>query len=65
MIKIQARFILYHNGIINIFNLDSAKNIPWNFAKFLVDQEGKVKHYYEPQIDPDNMKEDIEQMLKA
>ena len=36
-----------------------AKQVPWNFAKFLVDSEGKVLEYYRPQVNPVVMKEDL------
>ena len=42
---------------------DSVKNIPWNFAKFLVNSEGKVVKYVEPQVDPEKMEEDIKSLL--
>ena len=39
------------------------KVIPWNFAKFLVDnQTGKV-NYYPPTTDPDAIRPDIESKL--
>ena len=28
------------------------QNIPWNFAKFIVDRDGNVKHFMKPNIDP-------------
>ena len=41
-----------------------AKEIPWNFAKFLVDRSGKVVAYYSPQTEPNHLKAMIESMLK-
>ena len=39
------------------------EEITWNFAKFLVcNSSGKVT-YYEPKVDPDDMRKDIESML--
>ena len=29
-----------------------AKEIPWNFAKFMVNSEGKVLRYYNPRVNP-------------
>ena len=39
------------------------KNIPWNFAKFLVDGEGKVIAYHPPTTDPLSLKDQIEAKL--
>ena len=33
-----------------------SKNIPWNFAKFLVDSSGHVRHYYAPNVEPNKMR---------
>ena len=30
----------------------TASEIPWNFAKFLVNDEGKVVHYHGPRDNP-------------
>ena len=39
---------------------NTAKRIPWNFAKFLVDAEsGKVMHYYDPQTSPNAVMEHV------
>ena len=47
------------------FNIDSQnlKNIPWNFAKFLVDTNGKVIAFYSPDTEPSNMEKEIEKNL--
>lgn len=42
---------------------DGYKNIPWNFAKFLVNSEGKIVSYYSPQKNPNEMIGDIEKLL--
>jgi glutathione peroxidase len=39
------------------------KNIPWNFAKFLVDRNGKVVGYYSPKVKPVDMANDILKLL--
>jgi glutathione peroxidase len=39
------------------------KNIPWNFAKFLVDIKGNVQGFYEPKVKPADMVKYIEPML--
>ncbi|WP_165998832.1 glutathione peroxidase [Bacillus sp. Cs-700] len=38
-------------------------DIPWNFTKFLVNQNGEVVKRYEPKTEPSDLKEDIEEML--
>ena len=40
-----------------------AKEIPWNFAKFLVNGEGKVVSYHNPKVDPVDMVKNIEELL--
>jgi len=37
--------------------------IPWNFAKFLLDKEGRVYKYYSPKVPPSQIKEDIKGLL--
>ena len=41
----------------------TAKEIPWNFAKFLVDSEGHVKSYYGPKTSPEEIRPDINNLL--
>ena len=41
-----------------------AAEIPWNFAKFLVNSQGKVVDYYGPQTAPEDIRPDIEKLLK-
>ena len=40
-----------------------AKEIPWNFGKFLVDAQGHVKSYHEPKAQPLSLTKEIEEML--
>ncbi|MCI9273487.1 MAG: glutathione peroxidase [Clostridiales bacterium] len=37
--------------------------IKWNFTKFLIDREGNVVKRYAPNIDPEELKQDIEALL--
>lgn len=41
-----------------------AKEIPWNFAKFFVNAEGKVVSYFPPKTLPDELENNIKTMLK-
>ncbi len=41
------------------------QQIPWNFAKFLVNHEGKVVGFYGPKTNPQEMLPDIEKLLNA
>ena len=38
-------------------------DITWNFEKFLVDREGKVVKRYSPQVTPEEVRPDIEELL--
>lgn len=42
---------------------DGTTDIRWNFAKFLVDHEGMPFKRYGPKTNPEDMKDDIEQLL--
>lgn len=41
----------------------NVKQIPWNFAKFLVNEQGLVSSYHEPSVDPSSLSGKIESML--
>ncbi|CAB9500584.1 Phospholipid hydroperoxide glutathione peroxidase [Seminavis robusta] len=43
---------------------DGSIDIPWNFAKFLVDSSGKPIKRYSPKTAPVDIKPDIEALLK-
>lgn len=55
---------LRHNSVLKDPKKGLAREIPFNFAKFLVDSEGKVTHFYAPDIRPEIMGKDIEEMLE-
>lgn len=40
-------------------------DIEWNFTKFLVDRSGAVVARYEPDTEPENLREAIEEQLEA
>ena len=39
------------------------KEIPWNFAKFIVDADGKVVSYHNPRVEPNSLVPEIQKML--
>ena len=39
------------------------ENVKWNFTKFLIDQEGNVVDRFAPQAKPENLAEQIREML--
>lgn len=43
---------------------DGTTDIRWNFAKFLVDHEGKPFKRYGPKTEPKDLVPDIEELLK-
>jgi len=51
------------------YNADMTRNrrhmfvIPWNFAKFIIDKEGRVFKYYSPKVPPSQIKPDIQALL--
>ena len=38
-------------------------DIKWNFTKFLVDRDGKVVKRYSPTFKPEDMEEEIKELL--
>ena len=40
-----------------------AKEIPWNFAKFLISADGQIIKYYSPRTNPIGVVKDIERYL--
>ena len=48
-----------------LYNAESqtASEIPWNFAKFLVNKDGEVVKFYAHGADPMSMMSDIEGLL--
>ena len=59
------RVFLYlrtHSSLYNP-NINMAKRIPWNFAKFLLNSEGKVVHFFKPDDSLVKVREEIEKLL--
>ncbi|CAD8063040.1 unnamed protein product [Paramecium sonneborni] len=42
---------------------NEAKEVPWNFGKFLLNSEGQVISFYNPDVKPKQMKQEIEKLL--
>ena len=42
---------------------NQAEVIPWNFAKFMVNEAGEVKSYHPPAVAPTDLIEEIKSML--
>ena len=47
----------------NSTDFKNIDDISWNFAKFLVDSNGKVINYYNPKFAPKDMENDIKNLL--
>lgn len=43
---------------------NGGEDISWNFAKFLVNKEGQVVNYYNPKVNPSELKQRIEELLQ-
>ena len=44
---------------------EDGADIEWNFAKFLIDGDGRVVERYAPQTTPEQLRGDIEQLLSS
>ena len=51
------------NSELNDKKKKEVKEIPWNFAKFIVNSEGKVLSYHNPRTEPVALIPDIEKCL--
>ncbi|CDW89686.1 glutathione peroxidase family protein [Stylonychia lemnae] len=54
---------LRYNSELNDKEKKEVKEIPWNFAKFLVNEDGEVVAYFGPRVEPITMVKDIEALL--
>ena len=59
----EAYKYLRYNSELFDAKKKEVKEIPWNFAKFLLDSEGNVKSYYNPRVEPLTIVPDIEKLL--
>ena len=52
------------NSSLNVYKEKKlVKDIPWNFAKFLVSGDGKEIEFFNPRIDPNKITPSIEKYL--
>ena len=58
------QYLRTNSNDLNDESINQAKVIPWNFAKFLVDRNGKVNKYYAPTVSPNDIRKDIEELMK-
>lgn len=54
---------LYQHLLANSPELLEGSTIKWNFTKFLIDQDGKVVKRYAPTVNPEEIEEDIKNLL--
>ena len=54
---------LRYNSPLHDPKTDTTKVIPWNFAKFLLDENGKVVQFYEPTVEPKDFEGDVVKLL--
>ena len=45
------------------FGIGNSGIIKWNFTKFLLDRKGDVVNRYAPNVEPEKLKDRIEQLL--
>ena len=56
------KYLKFNTPLLNKNN-ETLVNIPWNFAKFLVDPKGNVVSYFDPKASPNTMIPEIEKLL--
>jgi glutathione peroxidase len=44
---------------------DGSEDLPWNFTKFLVDKNGCVMKRFNPQITPEEIKEELHSLISG
>ena len=59
----NAHDLYQYLRINSSLNKEASNDIPWNFAKFLVDENGEVSGYYTPKTEPVAIKGDIEKLI--
>jgi glutathione peroxidase len=51
------------NSVLNRKDKGDVREVPWNFTKWLIDENGKVVAYFNPRVLPNEMEGDIKRML--
>ena len=61
----QHEIYVYLKTNCKDFKMDgnTLKEIPWNFAKFLVTDDGKVLNYFGPDKEPKEIERDLDRMI--
>ena len=54
---------LRRNSTLHDPKTGTTKEVPWNFAKFLVNSEGKVVGYYSSDVKPNTFRPTVEELL--
>lgn len=57
------RFLRAHSELAEPGADGEARVIPWNFAKFLLDAEGRVVGYFPPKVNPSEMEGEVRRLL--
>ena len=59
----ENKSLLFQFLVDNAPYENQGAEVEWNFAKFLVDKEGNIYRRYHPQVEPEDLVEDIEFLL--
>ena len=59
----ENKSLLFQFLVDNAPYENQGAEIEWNFAKFLVDKEGNIYSRYHPEVEPEDLMEDIELLL--
>lgn len=59
----ENKSLLFQFLVDNAPYENQGTEIEWNFAKFLIDREGNIYRRYHPQVEPEDLAEDIEMLL--
>ena len=51
------------NSSLHDADSGETSEVPWSFAKFLVDSDGEVVSYHKPTVYPSELRKDIEKLL--
>ena len=54
---------LRNNSELYDSKTETAKEIPWNFGKFLINNKGQIVKFYHPEVKPITIAPEIEKMI--